>query len=1173
MRLSGIKLAGFKSFVDPAQLQLPTNLTGVVGPNGCGKSNIIDAVRWVLGETSLKNLRSSDMEDVIFNGSKTRKPVGRASVELLFDNSDGQIGGPYAAYTEISVRREYMRDGNSQYYLNGAKCLKRDVTDLFLGTGLGGKNQYAIIEQGMVSTMITAKPEELRQWLEEAAGISKYKDRRKETESRIKGTRENLARLSDLRTELQQRLEALTKQAGNAEKFKEYKASERRLRAEILALRVKALEEQCQGHESQIATLNQALEEARARVHATAEARLQAEAAQREASHALNDEQSKVYEAEAAAARQEQSLIHARELATLKQRELEQMTRQIAESEQRQAREQARLEDGRRQIAEMEAQVQAAEKQEQDAQSGLIQAEDEVQAEQRRWDGFVQDAEGPLGQTEGLRVQVQQLERARFQGEERFKRLESEHAALNLQPIQASLFDADAELQQLNHELTEAQARLTTLDRDLQTLRDERSARDGALHEARQALAAARGRMASLETLQQAALRQDDADLSQWLQQNRLHDCPRLASAIQVEQGWEAAVEHVLEGLLQAPLLSDFAGQTRALGAPPKSGAALLNQAPGAGGSGLGSKLSGPQAVLDLLSSVQIAANAVEAAQRATQLKPGESVIAPDGIWYGRNWVRYPNTGEDRTGVLARGQLLKQLKAQIEAQTASVMDKEAGLDELRARMQRLELERRELAGKFDQSRGRQAQKMAFRQAQAVRLEQTQARVHALMQEIETLRTAREQQAKELEESRSQLTSLEATAQQLREQRAQLQQSLARKRDLVQRARLVLAQVQQARSGLQVQLAGRRSSLAALEASIADIAQGRQGLISRRGEEEKLAGELSAPLQMQAEEVEKARSAVAVVRDGLRAARERVEAAEKALTEAVQAARSAEQGKDAALEQAQQAKIEFENLRAHRESLEQQIRESGHVLEELTATLAANATLAGWEEELARTLRRIERLGPINLAAIQELEEAQARDKYLGEQYTDLHDALATLEEAIRKIDAETKELFKQTFDKVDAIFRDRFPKLFGGGEAYLEMTGDDLLDTGVRVMARPPGKRNSSIQLLSGGEKAMTAAALLLALFQLNPAPFCLMDEVDAPLDDANVGRFCDVVREMSQNVQFIIITHNKITMELVNQLHGVTMQEPGVSRLVSVDIAQAVELAGAKEQKQAAEA
>ena len=1169
MRLSGIKLAGFKSFVDPTQLPLPSNLTGVVGPNGCGKSNIIDAVRWVLGETSMKNLRSADMEDVIFNGSKTRKPVGRASVELLFDNSDGTIGGPYAAYAEVSVRRELLRDGNSQYYLNGSRCLKRDVTDLFLGTGLGGKNQYAIIEQGMVSRMIEARPDELRQWLEEAAGISKYKDRRRETESRIKQTRENLARLNDLRVELQQRLEVLNKQAGNAEKFKEFKAAERKLRAEILALRVRVLEEQCSTHESGIAGLEKALEDARAQVTATADARTQTEAAQREANHALNDEQSKVYEAEAALARQEQSLIHARELATLKQRELEQMTRQIAESEQRQLREQTRLEDGASQVAVMEAQLQAAEKHEQEAQSALIESEDNAQSEQRKWDSFVQDAEAPLMQTEAERVRVQQLERARFQGEERHKRLENEHGSLNLQPIQTSLFDADAELNALNNELTEAQSRLAALDRDLQALRDQRAQADGALHEARQSLQTARGRMASLETLQQAALRQDDAEFSGWLRSHNLAECPRLASAIQVEAGWEMAVEHVLEGLLQAPLLPDFANQTRTIQAPPKAGAVLLSQAAGSGGAGLAAKVSGPQAVLDLLSAVRIAESPAAAALLAANLSAGESVISADGIWRGRHWLRYPRGLGDDAGVIARGQLLKQLKAQVEEQTAAVMDKEAALDELRARMQRIELEHRELVNRFDQSRGRQAQKMAFRQAQAVRLEQTQARVQALLQEIENLRLAHEQQASELQDSRNRLSTLEQTAQQLREQRAELQQSLSRKRDLVQRARLALAQSQQARGQLQVQLAGRKSSLAAQEAGIRDLVAGRESLIARRGEEEKLAGELAAPLQLQAQEVERVRAAAGGVREGLRAAREKIEAVEKLLVEAAQAARSAEQLKDSALEQVQQAKVAFENLRAHRESLDEQITEAGLPREELFAGLAIDASLPVWEEELARNQRRIERLGPINLAAIQELDEAQAREKYLGEQHADLHGALETLEEAIRKIDAETKELFKQTFDKVDAIFRERFPRLFGGGEAYLELTGDDLLETGVRVMARPPGKRNSSIQLLSGGEKAMTAAALLLALFQLNPAPFCLMDEVDAPLDDANVGRFCEVVREMSQNVQFIIITHNKITMELTNQLHGVTMQEPGVSRLVSVDIAQAVELASASEPKQ----
>ncbi|HEX4896603.1 MAG TPA: chromosome segregation protein SMC [Solimonas sp.] len=1169
MRLSGIKLAGFKSFVDPSALPLPSNLTGIVGPNGCGKSNIIDAVRWVLGETSMKNLRSADMEDVIFNGSKTRKPVGRASVELIFDNSDGQIAGPFAAYAEISVRRELTRDGNSQYYLNNRKCLKRDVTDLFLGTGLGGKNQYAIIEQGMVSRMIEAKPEELRQWLEEAAGISKYKDRRKETESRIKGTRENLARLNDLRSEITQRLEVLTKQAANAEKYKEHKTAERQLRAEILALRVRQIAEQSQGHETAIAEFEQALEAARLRLSETAEARVRAEIEQRVQAQKLGEEQSKVYEAEAAMARQEQSLNHARELQQLKVRELDQLARQLNELDARQMREQQRLEESQRQLLELEAQVQQSADGETQAAEALVAAEEDAQAEQRRWDGFVQDAEAPLMQTEGLRVQVQQLERARFQAEERLKRLESERAALNVDPIQASLLDADQELQSLTEELAAAEERLQTLDSELTRVRDERAAAETALHETRQSLQTARGSMASLETLQQAALRQDDAELNQWLRGQQLDQAPRLASALQVESGWEAAVEQVLEGLLQAPLVGDLAGRVRAIQSSPKSGIALLGDGAGQGGSGLAARVTGPQAVLDWLSGIRTAETPDEAEALAAGLGAGESVITREGVWRGRHWVRYPRKGDDRSGVIARGQLLKQLKAQVEQQQQSVLDRERVLGELRARTHQMEQERRELSSKFDQVRHRQAQKLAFRQAQAVRLEQTQSRVSALNQELEALSRAREQQAAELQESRSQLVSLEQIAQELRDQRAQMQQTLQRKRDLVGRARMAQAQAQQARNQLQVQLAGRHSAAAALEQSLRDLAAARETLQARRVDEEQRAAELDAPLASHAQNVDAARAAVTAAREQLRAVREAVEAIDGGLQASIQAARTAEVDKDAAMERLQQARLEFANLKAHRESLDEQIAETGFEAEGLFAGLAPAATLADWEEKLATTLRRIERLGAINLAAIQELEEAQGREKYLAEQHADLHGALEMLEEAIRKIDAETKELFKQTFDRVDTVFRDRFPKLFGGGEAYLELTEDDLLEAGVRVMARPPGKRNSTIHLLSGGEKAMTAAALLLALFQLNPAPFCLMDEVDAPLDDANVGRFCEVVREMSQNVQFIIITHNKITMELAQQLHGVTMQEPGVSRLVSVDIAQAVDLVAQGETKE----
>ncbi|MFP5306537.1 MAG: chromosome segregation protein SMC [Gammaproteobacteria bacterium] len=1169
MRLSGIKLAGFKSFVDTTKLPLPADLTGVVGPNGCGKSNIIDAVRWVLGETSMKNLRSSDSEDVIFNGSKTRKPVGRASVELLFDNSDGTIGGPYAAYSEISVRRELVRDGGSQYYLNGAKCLKRDVTDLFLGTGLGGKNQYAIIEQGMVSRMIEAKPEELRQWLEEAAGISRYKDRRRETESRIKQTRENLARLNDLRSEIQQRLEVLTKQAANAEKYKDYKAQERQLRAEILALRMRQLDAQCEGHEDVIAQLEEALERSRVQVNQAADDRVAAEVESRALSNRLNEEQSKVYEAEGALARHEQSLEHARELKQLKARELDQIVRQLAELEARQTREQQRLEEAVRQLGELERQVGAAEVAESEAQSALLAAEEEAHEEQRRWDGFVQDAETPLTQTEAERVRVQQLERARFQNEERHRRLQSEHGALNVEPIRSSLAEADRELAALSEELSGAEGRVQGLDAELQRARDERTTADSALHEARQTLQAARGRVSSLETLQQAALREDDAELNEWLRRRELAQCPRLATALQVEAGWETAVEQVLEGLLQAPLLPDFAQRLRSIGSAPASGIALLSDETARGSDGLAACVTGPLAVIELLRGIRTVETVEAADELVPTLAAGESVITRDGVWCGRHFRRFPKRGDDRSGVIARSQLLKQLKVQVEAQQQLVLDREKALGELRTRTQALEQERRELSSKFDQLRHRQAQKLAFRQAQAVRLEQTMARADALAKELDALEQARLQQQSELEEAKRRLLSLEQVAQELRDRRAAMQQALQRKRDAVGRARAGAAQAQQARTQLQVQVAGRHSAVAALEQSIKDIQAAHSSLQTRKDDEERRAAELDAPLQTQLADVEQARALVEAARAQLRAVREEVEAAEARLLSAAQAARALDAEKEAALERVQKARLEFENLRAHRESLDEQIGETGFERDALFAGLDPEATLPNWEEKLVTVGRRIERLGAINLAAIEELDEARGRETYLAEQHDDLHGALETLEEAIRKIDTETKELFRQTFDRVDGVFRDRFPKLFGGGEAYLELTGEDLLDTGVRVMARPPGKRNSTIHLLSGGEKAMTAVALLLALFELNPAPFCLMDEVDAPLDDANVGRFCEVVREMSQNVQFIIITHNKITMELAQQLHGVTMQEPGVSRLVSVDIQQAVELASEQEPKE----
>ncbi|MBL6751154.1 MAG: chromosome segregation protein SMC [Nevskia sp.] len=1168
MRLSGIKLAGFKSFVDPSSLPLPSSLTAVVGPNGCGKSNIIDGVRWVLGEASIKNLRGTETEDVIFNGSRTRKPAGRASVELSFDNSDFQITGPYAAYAEIAVKRELSRDGGSQYYLNGRKCLKRDVTDLFLGTGLGGKNQYAIIEQGMVSRMVEAKPEELRHWLEEAAGISRYRERRRETESRIRQARENLSRVKDLQGELNARLEVLAKQAANAEKYKQYKQEERQLKAELLLLRLRALEAQSCAQETAIAEHEHHLAHTRASLVAAEEARTGAENTLREAGVALGQEQGQVYEAEGALARIEQNLAHAREMKELRVREWRQLEAQVAELQRRRQHEQQRQQTLQQLADAARAGAAQAEGREAEAAGALAAAEQHLAARQGLWEEFSQRSQAPLLEAEGERVRVQSLERARQGAEDRLRRLQAERGGLDAAPLQASLFEVENELGTLEQELAEAQSRVQDFDRELQGLREQRAAREGALHEARQALQSARGRLSSLETLQQAALREDDVELTAWLRARGWAQLPRLASALQVEPGWETAVEHVLSGLLQAPLLPDWQVLQQASTPGPKSGATLLHAQSGHADSAasLAAKVSGPDAVLDWLSHIHIAANSEEAQAIAASLTPGTSVITADGVWRGRSWLRYPRLDPEQSGVIARGLLLKQLRAQVEEHARTVEQGGQELAELRARQVQMENERRVLSGRFEQVRSRQAHRLAERQAQVVRLEQTEARLRNLGQELELLGAQRSQQEQELGQARERLVRLEADAQRLQAERGELNQVLSAARTAVQAARGAVQTAAQARAQAQVQLAGHSSGLAGIEQSLRSLAEQAEAVERQLAASRAVGADLDAPISAQAEQAEAARAAVSAARERLRLAREGQAAAENALAEAVRSLHAAETAKEGAQEQLQGLRLEFENLRARREGFDAQFAETGFVRAELAPGLGEDAGVTAWEERLAQMGRRIDRLGAINLAAIQELDEGRERAAYLESQHADVSQALATLEDAMRKLDQETQERFKSTFDQVNDIFKARFPQLFGGGEAYLELTGDDLLETGVRVMARPPGKRNSSIQMLSGGEKAMVAVAMLLALFQLNPAPFCLMDEVDAPMDDANVGRFCEVVREMSQNVQFIIITHNKITMELAQQLHGVTMQEPGVSRLVSVDVQQAVQLAGQAE-------
>ncbi|MDN5874047.1 MAG: AAA family ATPase, partial [Sinobacteraceae bacterium] len=668
MRLTALKLAGFKSFVDSTTLPLPTNLTAVVGPNGSGKSNLIDAVRWVLGESSSKALRGADSQDVIFNGAKSRKPGGRASVELLFDNSDQTVQGEWGRYNEIAVRREVIRGGTAQYFINGQRCLKRDVVDLFLGTGLGGRNQYAILEQGTVAQLVEAKPDELRRWLEEAAGISRYKERRRETESRIRQTRDNLARLGDLQSEIDKRLKVLTRQAADAERFNQSKAQERRLRAELLLLRRQNVERESAQRKARIEDAIGELEQARTLLSERDSARQMAESARNRAGETFNAAQAEMYQAEAVRSRSEQSLAHAREMQAVHEREVEASEARLAQLGERIEREKAQTVELEKELANVQSEGVAASSNEQQAAASLATAEAALAEEQRLWEGFEQRAQTPILEAERERSNVQASEKAAEGLAARLQRLDEERAALDEKPLQAALFDSDSELEALEAEIAQVRVRLDDGDTRLQALRGERDSNESTLNEARDALQDVRGRCASLETLQQAALRSDDQALAQWLDARGWQQRPRLADQLRVGGGWETAVEHVLSGLLQAPVLESW----RPADMPPTGPASGVATVAG-GSSGdappaasLASHVQGPAVVREWLDSVQVADSDSEALATLEKLEPGASVITADGVWRGRGWVRYPCADAADSGVIARGKLLREVQIRRE---------------------------------------------------------------------------------------------------------------------------------------------------------------------------------------------------------------------------------------------------------------------------------------------------------------------------------------------------------------------------------------------------------------------------------------------------------------------------------------------------------------------------
>lgn len=1166
MRLSTIKLSGFKSFVDPTTLHLPTNMTGVVGPNGCGKSNIIDAVRWVMGESSASRLRGDSLTDVIFSGSSARKPVSQATVELIFDNTDHTITGEYASFNEISVKRTVSRDGSSNYYLNGTKCRRRDITDLFLGTGLGPRS-YSIIEQGMISQIIEARPEDLRVYLEEAAGISKYKERRKETETRIRHTRENLDRLNDLREEIGKQLEHLKRQARQAEQYQGLQEERRVKDAEWKALEFRNLDTRLGG-------LREALSQEETRLQQLiaeqrdAEARIETSRVRREeAADALSTAQAEVYQVGSTLARLEQQIQHQREMSQRLHKARDETTQALAELGQHISGDEAKLMVLREAVDLAEPQLEQLQEENEIKQEALRDAEAKLADWQARWEAHTRNTSEASRAGEVERTRVDYLDRQVLEADRRREALSAERAGLDLD----ALAEAFEELQ-LQHETQKAA--LDGLTEQVEArkeavagLQDRQRTGQTELADIRKQAQAARGRLSSLETLQQAALGQEQGAAVAWLKQHGLDSGARVGERLSVESGWENAVESALGQLIEGVLVNapeDLVGALAELGdgriALVSADTSPLQVAP----TSLAAKVQGPTAIRRLLARLHAADDLEQARALQATLADGDSVITRGGERLGEGWVRVSRSGAAKQGALLREREIFSLREQIDTlqeREAELENRLAGFrDQLLAGEQQREDAQRQLylAHRSVSELGGQLQSQQGKvEAARTRIDRIEGELSQLLENLDASREQVREARGRLDDAVNSMGDLESVKQALESERRQLGDARDRARDAARNVR-------DSAHSLALTLESQRTQVASLSQALERMSTQRGQLDSRLGELHSQLDEGDSPVHALEAEHQNAL--------GERVRADRVLGEARTLLESIDAElRTFEQTRHQRDEQAlaqreriSQRKLDQQALVLSADQLTAAVEKAGFVLQDVINTLPEEARITDWEQAVHQIDGRMRRLEPVNLAAIQEYGEASQRSEYLDAQNTDLTTALETLEDAIRKIDRETRGRFKDTFDRVNAGVQQLYPRLFGGGHAYLELTGEDLLDTGVTIMARPPGKRVSSISLLSGGEKAMTAVALVFAIFQLNPAPFCLLDEVDAPLDEANVGRLANMVKEMSEKVQFLFVSHNKATMEAAHQLSGVTMREPGVSRLVSVDLEEAARLAGA---------
>ncbi len=1164
MRLSHINLAGFKSFVDPTHIALPGQIVGIVGPNGCGKSNVIDALRWVLGESKASALRGESMQDVIFNGSGNRKPVARASVELVFDNSLGKAMGQWSSYAEIAIKRVLKRDGESSYYINNQHVRRKDVTDIFLGTGLGAR-AYAIIEQGMISRIIEAKPEELRVFLEEAAGVSKYRDRRRDTELRIGDTRENLLRVSDILHELDKQLVHLTEQAEVAKRYREMQsrhdttqrllwllnkqdAAARRVR---FAQSVEKTKNELESETARLREVESLLESSRSEHYALADA--------------LHNKQGELYAINAEVARLEQQLGFLSEQRNRLALQISNAERQIEVQRNQVQGTQGLLTHWQQEQQEAGLRVAERESQAEIESQNLPQIEELARAAQERYNEVQREHLQLQQQLQLAETQQTHIQRNLQQLEARKARLQQEHDGLpqadseSLQQLQQQLVEMEAERSEQEQKLTELQTQLPVAD-------EHRRSAQLTVQEAERQWAQVEARLNALEQLQRQI--DQDKNLKSWLAKYQLENLPHLWQAIRIDAGWEDALEAVLRERLNALSISQLDDTADWTDAPPAKlavfaadGTIVATSVIPEGFTALAQyvqclDVKAESVLADWLTGIYAVADLAQALSKRGSLPTAAWLVTPQGHLVSAHSVLFHAPDSQVHGILARQREIEQLQKQSQLLSEKLkQDKQLAEQAEQSYVSvdsRIAPLRSGVSAIQQQQHNLQMQMLKLSQTRERNLERSMQIAHELQELAEHMSGERGQQeeiVERMEILRENMQAQQSQVELMRQQSTEQEGALRQQRECAQKSS---HELQEARFFAKTCAEKITDLERNMQHAGVTLAQLDETLLQSRTELSSLS-DSNVQQQLQETLAQKQQREVA-----LSEARNILEHATLTLNKLEQERMSCEQKLHPLREKVSDQTLKEQEARLQFEQWAEQLQ---GVDEEALLPFLEGAKQSGLQNELNRINDDIMVLGAVNLAALEELQGAQERKIYLDAQAKDLNDAMATLEEAIRRIDKESRDLLMATYDAVNRNLAELFPILFGGGDARLVLTGEEILDSGVQVMAHPPGKKNASIHLLSGGEKALTAIALVFSLFQLNPAPFCLLDEVDAPLDDTNTERLCKLIKKMAMNTQFIFISHNKITMELAQQLIGVTMQERGVSKVVSVDIEEALRL------------